>query len=797
MNSYNSTSSADQQSCSILNPSLAELKFSTEQARHARMTRIEATVLAVTYRNQDTGWTALKINAGGFNGAAGVISSDIRVERGSRIEIFGEPGIYRGHPQIKFKSEDIRLLSPELHEPLGLALRRIDPKISPSHVETLTALFGLDFIAKIAANKTLLDHDRLTHWRPATRATIYQACKKVGAVDDIKVALLQVGATAKNIEAAAKLVKEKPDILINPYLLVFEGLISFNQADALASTPFYADERARLAENPALRLNGVVFQVMNERRRQGHCGVNMSALTAYLEKQHSATKQQIAAAFEEAGKQYVAYNPSPSSPTSALIFHKDLHALENRILGLVTTRANDCPRPPHKPPWDDKINKVAQAISFIPNPEQIVAINNALSYPLSMITGGPGTGKTTALRLLGELLGDHAIHGCAFAARAARNLQQKTGIASVTIHKLSKYAEGQWGLKQAAKELRGIEVLVVDECSMIPSWLFERVLRLAKLAGIGHVVLVGDVEQLPPIGVGQPFADLINAFTAKDQLDRSLKNDAFPVTRLEKVYRFTEGGEIAEVCDQVRHGHEVVPPETSRGEVSFHEALEPKTLVETTLALYAALLDKGARPQDIGVLSPFRKLPLYGVRDLNLQIRDMLGRSAGPCIGDLVMCVTNDYAREILNGMRGVIAGIRKDGSLLVRFEDCRDVVHYTAAELTPKSKDGPARNLHWAYASTVHKAQGGQFPRVIALIPCNGAYLFGKPALYTAFSRAERTLAIVGDIQRLTHISQREGRRRVTALAALLKTPAKGQRLDNVDMAGVGFDLVEGDDDA
>ncbi len=268
-----------------------------------------------------------------------------------------------------------------------------------------------------------------------------------------------------------------------------------------------------------------------------------------------------------------------------------------------------------------------------------------------------------------------------------------------------------------------------------------------------------------------------------------------PVTTLTQVYRHAEGGGIAALCDDVRHGRDI---QSDYGrEVSLHLETDSETTAKTVLALYAKLIANGVKPVDIGLLSPFRKQPFHGVEPLNRSIRRLLGHDDAVRVGDLVMALNNDYDLDVMNGMRGEVAVVRSDLSFGVAFEDRIGLVNFPRDKRVSNSLDGPALELRWAFASTVHKAQGGQFPHVIAIVPTNGAYLFGKPALYTVFSRARVTLAVVGDIARISDISRRGGRERTTALAMLLDAPPPKpiKQIGAIDMSSSGFEPTEVDE--
>jgi exodeoxyribonuclease V alpha subunit len=385
------------------------------------------------------------------------------------------------------------------------------------------------------------------------------------------------------------------------------------------------------------------------------------------------------------------------------------------------------------------------------------AVRMALSNPISIITGGPGTGKTTICEAIANQL--ELVIGSAVAARAARNLFERTGIQSMTVAKF---------LSEASKDNIGYyDALIIDEASMISSQYMRRILQAVRSAGIERVVFVGDCDQLPPVSWGAPFADLI-------------EGDALPITTLRKIYRTKEGGGIARLSADIRDGKYTHENATRAvyDNVRFIETLGDTDMAQEAVREYLRLVDRGIAFNDIGLLTPYSdpKFPI-GSASLNMEIRKALGKPAERAtVGDMVIGTKNQYnGRFVLNGSRGIV--IETSEGLTIQFDCDDEPTFYTEKEL-----DGDALpdGVAWGYASSIHKSQGGEFPHVISIVARRMARMFGKPALYTAFSRAKDTLTIVGEIAAIPTIAAHTGQKRVTALSAMLQKPVTVQAVNS-----------------
>lgn len=394
--------------------------------------------------------------------------------------------------------------------------------------------------------------------------------------------------------------------------------------------------------------------------------------------------------------------------------------------------------------------EVGQKMSSL-DPSQIDAVLGVLSSPLSVLTGGPGTGKTTTLKSvidIAEKFGWKVVLA-APTGRASKRMEEAIGRPASTIHRCLKFNPKSGFMQNKDNPLLG-DLFVVDEASMIDNALGAS--WLSAIPAGARVLFVGDVDQLPSVGAGNFLKDII-------------ESKIFPVNRLTRVHRQTEGSLIAEAAQKILSGRSpdfngdlgkddfawVCPPHgLSSSEINEFISNQIEDVVKSLLA-------KGVKRADIQVLSPQRD-GLVGVSGLNDSLRWLLneqGRPRNPdheeepvVLGDRLLVTKNNYDKEIFNGDMGVVQKIDfETGEVELKMEDDR-VVSLERME---------RKNLTLGYAITVHKSQGGERPYII--MPCSPSHTFSlnKNLIYTGITRARKQVIVVGSPKTLQNALRKE----------------------------------------
>ena len=383
------------------------------------------------------------------------------------------------------------------------------------------------------------------------------------------------------------------------------------------------------------------------------------------------------------------------------------------------------------------------------------AVQTVLENRLSAVIGPPGTGKTSCIAHLVQNTSYMAV--VSLAARAARHAGDVTGCEHcyTVAQVIGDTSDGYRGDPTLIEDL---DLLVIEEASMIGSEQMARLLGLAFDQGTARVALVGDINQLQPIEAGSPFHDLV-------------ASGAIAVARLETVYRQKDGSGIRELLEDVLGDALLI------GEYSgcvFHWCSSESETANEAIRRHTELI-KEHGVEDCIIIAPC-KTGVSGVHALNRGARMAMGFSDQlPRSGEILMAQKNDYGAGFLNGMRLVVVDGAKHNN---RTFKARPFGSPDTIELPCQPHaHGPSPGVEWGYACTVHKFQGSEAAAVIVTIPPgtikiigNEPGLFDKSAVYTAFSRAKEHLSVVCDPGELIKVGCHDRRRRVTALPALLR---------------------------
>lgn len=425
------------------------------------------------------------------------------------------------------------------------------------------------------------------------------------------------------------------------------------------------------------------------------------------------------------------------------------------------------------------------------------AVKTAISAGVAVITGGPGTGKTTIIDTIIKYFAKRGmdIMLCAPTGRAAKRMTEQTGWPAQTIHRLLEFngaieEEHSSGPKFARNSSNPLEcdAIIVDEMSMVDNFIFFSLLQAVTYGT--RLILVGDVNQLPSVGAGNVLKDIINS-------------DCFPVTVLNRIYRQEEGSDIVYNAHLINRGEHLEINNKSK-DFFFIPRQGAAEIVKEVQVLIRDNLPKylGIRPLDIQVLTPMRKYDT-GVENMNRRLQSLLNPEEKDKaqktknevvfrVGDKVMQIKNNYKKEwkmysadssglhsrgsyvleegvgVFNGDVGIITDISDyDEELTVLFDDGREA-GYGYNEL---------EELEHAFAVTIHKSQGSEYPAVIIPLLTGTRRLLNRNLLYTAITRAKKMVVIVGNIGLVNQmIDNTQEQKRYTSLALRLE-----EMMDNV----------------
>ena len=395
------------------------------------------------------------------------------------------------------------------------------------------------------------------------------------------------------------------------------------------------------------------------------------------------------------------------------------------------------------------------------------AVSLALSSKLIIITGGPGVGKTTIINTILKILGTGKLKFvlCAPTGRAAKRLSEATGREAKTIHRLLEFDPFARDFKRGSSYPLEADVVIVDEASMIDVVLMNRL--LAAISDRSALMFAGDVDQLPPVGPGFVLADMI-------------QSGVLPVVRLTEIFRQAQTSSIIVNAHRINRGEQ--PVQTAGKELSDFYVVPSASTEDIQRRLLQVVADRIPKRfgldslRDIQVLTPMNKGAL-GTKALNALLQASLNPHAVRKLerfgtvyaeGDKVIQMVNNYDKEVFNGDIGSIVRVNEEESALSVLYDDRDVVY----------EFGELDEIALAYAITIHKSQGSEYPAVVIPLSMQHYSLLERNLIYTAVTRAKKLVMIIGDPKALAMaIGNRRSSQRLTGLAARIS----GETEDNL----------------
>jgi exodeoxyribonuclease V alpha subunit len=709
----------------------------------------------VTSHSADSGFAVLRVLPNGRRGVVTVVGHLPGATAGEYVEAAGSWVQHRDYG-LQFKADSLRTMPPHTREGivkyLGSGLVK---GIGPHFARKIVDVFGERTLEVIDESPTYLSEVKGIGARRIQR--IRESWQQQKAVRGIMVFLQSHGVGTARAVRIYKTYGERALELVraNPYRLAADVWgFGFQTADELA-------QRLGIDRASPLRARAALRYVLQQLSTEGHVGYPEDAVIDRTAELTGIDRAVVAAAVED-GKREDDFVREPGGEEPWL-YLKPLFMAE---LG-VARSLHGLTAGPHPLAGIDAeaaLARVESRIGLQLAPSQRDAIRQAVTRKVLVITGGPGTGKTTLVRGILEAF-TAAGKRCALCAptgRAAKRLTETTGREAKTIHRLLEFDAALGGFKHDRDRPLDLDLLVVDETSMVDVALMNKLAQAVPRRAC--LVLVGDVDQLPSVGPGTVLADVI-------------ASGAVPVVRLTEIFRQAGASWIVRAAHAVNHGEMPESAPAGQGDFYFVEADDPPTILERIVTMVRERIPArfGLDPfRDVQVLTPMNRSEL-GTASLNARLQAVLNPPrGGPEVerfgwtfraGDKVIQTHNDYDKDVFNGDIGRVTEVNAHESELTVEFDGRSVV-YDFGELD---------ELALAFACTVHKSQGSEYPAVVIPLHMQHFMMLQRNLLYTGITRGKRLVVLVGSRKALSAaVQRRDSALRYSALARRLREMAE-----------------------
>lgn len=709
---------------------------------------LSGSVERVTFHNEDSGFCVLKVKAKGQRDLVTVVGSSGTVGPGEYIDCSGTWVTNREYG-LQFKAENLRIVLPAtlegMEKYLGSGLVK---GIGPHFAKQLIEAFGLKVFDVIENTPNRLME--LSGIGMSRRDSVVKSWLDQKMIREIVVFLQSHGiGTARAVRIYKTYGQQSiAKVRENPYRLALDIQgIGFKTADALA-------ERLGIGRESLVRAEAGVRHVLQQASNDGHCAQILNKLiesaVALLEIPEEIIRNAIQGELK-AGRLVAERVEEETLIFLAAFYWAEVGVVKNlKRLSL------------YKTSWMKDID-IEKAIPWVEgktglklSATQKDAIRMALQHKIVIITGGPGVGKTTLVNSILKIIRaktNKVLLG-APTGRAAKRLSDSTGIEAKTLHRMLEFEPQGRGFKRDEHNPLEADLVVIDEMSMVDISMMNNLLKaIPEEAGL---LLVGDVDQLPSVGPGAVLANLIDS-------------EQIPTVRLTEIFRQAKASQIVVNAHRVNLGNlpKNVPVSSQLTDFYFIDADTPELIHEKLMQVVTERIPLrfGFDPiRHIQVLAPMNRGGL-GARALNIDLQKSLNPNGQNAItrfgysyaeGDKVIQTVNNYNKEVFNGDIGFITNINLETSVMMVLFEGR-LVEYEFDELD---------ELSLAYATTIHKAQGSEYPAVVIPIATQHYMLLQRNLLYTGLTRGKSLVVIVGQLK---------------ALAMAVRTVRSTKRLTNL----------------
>jgi len=679
----------------------------------------------ITYHNQDNGFCVLRVKVKGHKDLITVTGNSPTLSVGEYIKCSGTwHNDYNYGKQ--FKANFLKALPPDtlegIEKYLGSGLIK---GIGPHFAKQLITAFADQVFDIIEQRPELLATiNGIGKTRAKSICSNWQYQK---IVREIMVFLQSHGVGTTRATRIFKTYGKDAIAIVskNPYQLAKDiSGIGFISADTIAGN-------LGIAKDSLIRARAGLSHVLLEATSSGHCGLPYEALILNSQKLLAIDRELIILAIEEEiSIKSIMYDHIDDIPC---IFLTSYYYYERQIAKILLTIKHSAI------PWE--VKNIAQTLLLIEQElaitladAQKAAIARALSEKLMVITGGPGTGKTTLVKTLLKTLESKKLNIklCAPTGRAAKRLTDTTGVDATTIHRLLEIDQAHGGFKYNEENKLLCDYLIVDEVSMVDVALFCSLVKaLPDHAGL---LLVGDVDQLPSVGAGQVLKDIINS-------------GVIAVIKLTQVFRQATTSDIIINAHNINKG--IIPNLTSPKEGAdfyFIEAELGGEIINKIVTMVADRIPKKFHLdpiQDIQILCPMQRGGT-GARALNVELQKVLNPNYKEgivkfdqifAVGDKTMQTENNYDKDTYNGDLGIITAInQQEQEVTINFYNNHHIYDYTDLD-----------QVTLAYATTIHKSQGSEYPAIIIPLTMQSYMMLKRNLIYTGITRGKKLVIVIG----------------------------------------------------
>ena len=688
------------------------------------MTKLRCVVERITFQNAENGYSVMKVKVKGYDDLVTLVGNLLEVPAGAVLLCEGEWRVDKRYGQ-QFQCETWEEVMPAtaygIEKYLGSGLVK---GIGPKFAKLIVGHFGTDTIEVIET-----DIERLYEVPGISKKRVEKIRESWEKQKDIKNVMLFLQGFGVSTAYAAKIYrqygKESIDnVKENPYRLADDIWgIGFKTADGIARKMGYEmnDER---------RLRSGLIYTLNQLADEGHCYAE--------EEQLIATAKQLLEADEECIRTAMTHGIETEDLMldGTAIYLPPFYYAEcgtaNRLNTLVHTKEAGSIFTAR---FD--LAKLQRETGIEYDEVQVEAIRQAIASKVMVLTGGPGTGKTTTTKAIIAALQSAGMRILLAAptGRAAKRMSEATGMEAKTIHRLLEYNPQDGYKRNDENPLEG-DALIVDECSMIDIILMNNLTK--ALPTTMRLVLVGDIDQLPSVGAGNVLRDIIDS-------------GVIPVVRLTRIFRQAQSSRIVMSAHAINRG---CFPDISNGQHTdffFMKQEEPEKVAETIVSLVRDRLPKAYRQPNanIQVLTPMQR-GVVGAANLNVALQQALNHNTAALVrggytfkeGDRVMQLRNNYDKDVYNGDLGYVRSVdMEERTLTVDFDG--QMVEYEASELD---------ELTLAYATTIHKSQGSEYPIVVMPVLMTHYVMLQRNLIYTGITRAKKICVLVGQTKALAY---------------------------------------------